>query len=162
MIPGKSLENFGGLFPLGLFNNNISLQDARFLFAKYYLASSIITNAQKNFIIQNNKEFYTKYKNIYAQNIDLKNKLSVLSNEKKRLKNIIINLDKKVKNKNLSNSKENEKISSQKMTKIEPYSKRIRRKKIEINDKYFCTFPGCNKGYFSKCSLNMHIKLKHK
>mgnify|MGYP006873234636 FL=1 len=55
MIPGKSLENFGGLFPLGLFNNNISLQDAHFLFAKYYLASNIITNAQKDFIIQNNK-----------------------------------------------------------------------------------------------------------
>ena len=162
MIPGKSLENFGGLYPLGLFNNNISLQDTRFLLAKYYLASNIISNAQKDFIIQNNKEFYSKYKNIYAQNIDLKNKLSVLLNEKKRLKNIIINLDKKVKNQNLSNIEENEKISSQKTTKIEPYAKRIRRKKKDINDKYFCTFPGCNKGYFSKCSLNMHKKLKHK
>ena len=64
MIPGKSLENFGGLFPLGFFNNNISLQDARFLLAKYYLASNIISKAQKDFIIQNNKEFYFKFKNI--------------------------------------------------------------------------------------------------
>lgn len=77
------------------------------------------------------------------------------------MKNNIINLDKKFKKINLSNNNENINTSFTQKAKSALYRKRIRRKKIEINNKYECTFPGCNKGYLSKCSLNMHIKLKH-
>ena len=161
MIPGKSLENLEGLLPLGLFNNNISLQDNNLLLSNQYLPTNIITKTQKDFIIENNKEFYNKFKNAYLQNKDLKDKLNKLLEEKKGLKKNIINLDKKFKKINLSNNNENINTSFTQKAKSALYRKRIRRKKIEINNKYECTFPGCNKGYLSKCSLNMHIKLKH-
>jgi len=161
MIPAKSLENLEGFWPLGLFNNNISLQDISLLLSNKYLSMNFITKTQKDFIIENNKEFFIKFKNVYLQNEDLKNKLNKLLEEKKRLKKIIINLDKKVKKINLSNNKDNGNISAIENAKNSPYRKRIRRKKIDIINTCECTFPGCNKGYLSKCSLNMHIKLKH-
>ena len=161
MISGKSLENLEGFWPLGLFNNNISLQDISLLLSNKYLSMNFITKTQKDFIIENNKEFFIKFKSAYLQNEDLKNKLNKLLEEKKRLKKIIINLDKKIKKINLSNNKDNGNISAIENAKNSPYRKRIRRKKIDIINTCECTFPGCNKGYLSKCSLNMHIKLKH-
>ena len=161
MIPGKSLENLEGFLPFGLFNNNISLQDINLLLSNQFLSTNIITKTQKEFIIKNNKEFFIKFKNVYLQNVDLTNKLNKLREERKRLKAIIINLDKKLKKINLSDENENGNISVIEKVKTSPYRKRRRRKKIEIINKYECTFPGCNRGYLSKCSLNMHIKLKH-
>ena len=148
MIPGKSLDNFSELLSLGLFNNLISFQDTPILIPNPFLLSNIIIKKQKEFIISNNQVFYEKYKDLYMQNVELKNKLEELITEKKRLKNNII-------------KKQNNKISTFKKNIIEPYRKRIRRKRIEINTRYECTFTGCNKRYFSKCALNMHIKIKH-
>ena len=148
MIPGKSLDNFSELLSLGLFNNLISFQDTPILIPNPFLLSNIIIKKQKEFIISNNQVFYEKYKDLYMQNVELKNKLEELITEKKRLKNNII-------------KKQNNKISTFKKNIIEPYRKRIRRKRIEINTRYECTFTGCNKRYLSKCALNMHIKIKH-
>ena len=161
MIGGKNLENFGGLLPFGFFNNTISFQDTPFVLFNQCFAKNIITKKQKDFIIQNNKEFYMKFKEIYKQNQELKSKLSQLIEEKKKLKNIIINLDKKLKKSNLLNNKKNNKINKENICKISPYKKRHRRKKSEINNNYECSFPNCNKKYLTKCSLNMHIRLKH-
>ena len=160
MIAGKNLENFGGPLTLGIFNNVISFQDTTLLLLNQCLVNNIINKQQKDFVIQNNKEFYDKYKTIYKQNIALKSKLSELKAEKKKLKNIIINLDKKLKNNNLSDKENNNKINDN-ITKISPYRKRYRRKKSEIINNYECSFPNCSKKYLTKCSLNMHIKLKH-
>ena len=161
MIAGKRIGNLEGFLPLGLLNNNISLQDINLLLSNQFSSTNIITKTQKEFIIKSNKEFFIKFKNVYLQNEDLTNKLNKLREERKRLKTIIINLDKKLKKINLSTEKENGNISIVKNVKNSPYRKRIRRKKIEIINKYECSFPGCNRGYLSKCSLNMHIKLKH-
>ena len=161
MIPGKSLNNFSELLSLGLFNNLISFQDTPVLIPNPFLLSNIIIKKQKEFIISNNQVFYEKYKDLYMQNVELKNKLEELITEKKRLKNNIINLDKKLIKEDLEDKKQNNKISTFKKNIIEPYRKRIRRKRIEINTRYECTFTGCNKRYLSKCALNMHIKIKH-
>ena len=161
MIPGKSLDNFSEFLSLGLFNNLISFQDTPILIPNPFLLSNIIIKKQKEFIISNNQVFYEKYKDLYMQNVELKNKLEELITEKKRLKNNIINLDKKLIKEDLDDKKQNNKISNFKKNIIEPYRKRIRRKRIEINTRYECTFTGCNKRYLSKCALNMHIKIKH-
>jgi len=161
MIVGRNLENFEDLLPLGFFNNTISFQDTPISLLNQCFSLNIITKKQKDFIIQNNKEFYEKFKEIYKQNTELKSKLSKLTEEKKKLKNIIINLDKKLKKNNLSDSKKNNKINKENICKISPYKKRHRRKKSEINNKFECSFPNCNKRYLTKCSLNMHIRLKH-
>ena len=162
MIPGKSLGNFSELLSLGLFNNLISFQDTPILIPNPFLLSNIIIKKQKEFIISNNQVFYEKYKDLYMQNVELKNKLEELITEKKRLKNNIINLDKKLKKNIYLNNNEKNKNNKEKSSNFSPYRKRIRRKKVEINDNYECTFPNCNKKYLTKCSLNMHIKLKHK
>ena len=164
MIAGKNLENFGGPLTLGIFNNVISFQDTTLLLLNQCLVNNIINKQQKDFVIQNNKEFYDKFKTLYKQNIALKSKLCELTAEKKKLKNIIINLDKKLKNNNLLD-KENKENNNNKINdntpKISPYRKRYRRRKSEIINNYECSFPNCCKKYLTKCSLNMHIKLKH-
>ena len=129
MIPGKSLENLERFWSFGLFKNNISLQDINLLLSNQFLSTNIITKTQKEFIIKNNKEFFIKFKNVYLQNVDLTNKLNKLREERKRLKAIIINLDKKLKKINLSDENENGNISVIEKVKNSPYRKRIRRKK---------------------------------
>ena len=161
MFAGKNLENFGGLLPFWLFNNFNIFQDTPFFKSKQSLTSNIITKKQKDFIITNNKEFYVKFKNEYNQNKELKNKYDELINEKKKLKNTIINLDKQLKNNHLSDNQENNYNNTGKEFNITPFRKKIRRKKSELDCKYECSFPHCNKKYFSKCSLNKHIKIKH-
>ena len=162
MIAVKNPEHFRSLLPLGFFNTFISFQDTPFLRTNQQLVLYNITQKQKDFIIQNNQEFYSRFKNVYMKNKELKNKLDELTTEKKRLKNNIINLDKKLKKNIYLNNNEKNKNNKEKSSNFSPYRKRIRRKKVEINDNYECTFPNCNKKYLTKCSLNMHIKLKHK
>ena len=163
MIEGKNIKSFGGPSPLEIFNNMIQFQDIPFLIKnQFLLANTIISKAQKEFINKSNTEFFTKFKIIYMKNIELNNKLNELIAERKRLKDIIIKLDKKLKNKNIINNdikNDNDSLINKNI--ITPYRKRKRRKKIEISNKYYCTFPNCDKGYPSKCSLNKHIKLKH-
>ena len=91
-----------------------------------------ISKKEKEFITQNNKLFYKEFKILFRKNIELKNKLNEVNAEKKRLYDIII---------------KKEQI--------------FKRPKHEINNIYNCSFPNCDKSYPTKCSLNMHIKLKH-
>ena len=161
MFAGKNLGNIGSLVSSGFFNNMITFQDTSFFLINQYLATIPLLKKQNELILKNNKDFYDKFRFEYSENIDLKNKLSELNNEKKRLKNIIINLDKKLKNNNVSDKIEN-KNGKEEMRKISPYRKRHRRKKSEIINKYECSYPNCQKRYLTKCSLNMHIRLKHR
>ena len=161
MIVGKNIKYFGGLSPLEIFKNMISFQDIPLLIQNQILINSLITKKEKEFINTKNKQFFNEFKIKYMKNIELSNKLNELITEKKKLKDIIIKLDKKAKKqKKTNNSKINKDFLNNKKI-ITPYRKRKRRKKIEITNKYFCSFPNCEKGYPSKCSLNMHIKLKH-
>ena len=159
MIAGKNLGNIGSLFSSKILNDKITFQDASFFLINKYLEINILRKKQNDIIQKNNKDFYDKYKSEYVENIELRNKLSELTNEKKRLKNIIINLDKKLKNNNDSDKKN--KNSKNDGHKISPYRKRYRRKKSEITNRYECSFPNCHKKYLTKCSLNVHIRLKH-
>jgi len=160
MFEGKNLVNIGTPFSSGILNDIIAFQDITFFLINKYLETNIIRKKQKELILENNKDFYDKYKIEYKENIDLKEKLIELTNEKKRLKNKIINLEKKLKNNDVSDKKENKTIKEG-MLKISPYRKRYRRKKSEIINRYECSFPNCQKKYLTKCSLNMHIKIKH-
>ena len=120
-----------------------------------------ISKKEKEFITQNNKLFYKEFKILFRKNIELKNKLNEINTEKKRLYDIIIKKEQIFNNFNTINkdnlNKDNISIS------FIPYNKkkRIRRPKNEINNIYNCSFPNCDKSYPTKCSLNMHIKLKH-
>ena len=161
MIVGNNIRYFGGLSPLEIFNKKIPFQDISILIKNQLILSNSIIKAQKEFIKEKNTEFFTKFKVSYMKNIELNNKLNELTEEKKRLKDIIIKLDKKLKNPKIPN---NDKINNNSLINkniITPYRKRKRRKKIEIRNKFYCSFKNCDKGYPSKCSLNMHIKLKH-
>ena len=120
-----------------------------------------ISKKEKEFITQNNKLFYKEFKILFRKNIELKNKLNEVNAEKKRLYDIIIKKEQIFNNSNIikkDNFNKNHIINS-----FIPYNKkkRIRRTKHEINNIYNCSFPNCNKSYPTKCSLNMHIKLKH-
>ena len=152
MIAEKNLEEFGNLLQSEFLNYFDSFRDISFLNTNVNLLPNIITKKQKDFIIKNNKEFYDKLKIVYLQNEELKHQLIELKTEQQKLKNTIINLDKKFK-KNI--------ISKEKIYIINSYRKRNRRKKVELNKNYECYFPNCNKRYLTKSSLNLHIKLKH-
>ena len=123
-----------------------------------------ITKVEKDFILKKNEIFFAEYKNLYSENIILKNKLNEIVNEKKRLNLLIIKLEQQM---DLSKKKNDEKSdncsNNGNMKIIEPYRKikRKRRRKCEIKTIYKCTVYNCNKSYPTKGSLNMHIKLKH-
>ena len=120
-----------------------------------------IKKVEKDFILKKNEIFFAEYKNLYSENIILKNKLNEILNEKKRLNQLIINLEQQI---DLSKKKNDEKNdNSGNMKIIERYRKikRKRRRKCEIKTIYKCTVYNCNKSYPTKGSLNMHIKLKH-
>ena len=108
MIVGKNIKYFGGLSPLEIFKNMISFQDIPLLIQNQILINSLITKKEKEFINTKNKEFFSEFKIKYMKNIELSNKLNELITEKKKLKDIIIKLDKKAKNqKKTNNSKIN-------------------------------------------------------
>lgn len=152
------------------FNNNlIPIQDKQNIYIDTQNISNNIIKKQKDFLNKKNKLFFRELEKLYTKNILLKNKLNEVLNEKKRLNQLIIKLEQQIKvskkinienNKNslLENNKNNERL-----TNIELYrkKKRKRRKKNEIKNLYKCTFHNCDKSYPSKGSLNMHIKLKH-
>ena len=143
-------------------NNYFLVQDK--LNAEIDKQNNNMTKAQKDYILKKNEIFFAEYKNLYSENIILKNKLKEILNEKKRLNQLIIKLEQQM---DLSKKKNNEKNdnfrNNENMKIIEPYRKikRKRRRKCEIKNIYKCSFYNCNKSYPTKGSLNMHIKLKH-
>ena len=167
MFKEKSLEVVQGSFPMQFQNNIFSLQDNQNPINNSNISANFITNKEKDFIIQNNKAFFVEYKIIYLKNIELKNKLSELIQKKKELYDSIIKLEQKFKDSQSLNEKKttnnNSNINKNLNYIFIPYTKkkRIRRKKTEIVNKYNCNFHDCNKSYPSKCSLNMHVRLKH-
>ena len=161
MIKEKNLDYFGNSLQMLFQNNMISNQDNINSTFNQQIELFKITKKQNDFIIRNNKSFYQKFKNLLLKNIELKNKLNEVTAEKKRLYDIIIKMEQKIKkSKNIDNTIINNNISNI----INPYNKRkrIRRKKTELLNIYNCDYPDCDKSYPSKSSLNMHIKLKHK
>ena len=168
MLKEKNLDYFGNSFQMHFQNNMISNQDNINLQLNQQVELFKITKKEKDFITRNNKSFYKEFKNILLKNIELKDKLNELIAEKKRLYDIIIKMEHKIKNSNNLDNKEVKSKSQNSKNNITniiiPYNqrKRIRRKKTEITNIYNCNFPNCDKSYPSKSSLNMHIKLKHK
>ena len=167
MLKEKNLDYFGNSFQMYFQNNMISNQDNINLQLNQQVELFKITKKEKDFITRNNKSFYKEFKNILLKNIELKDKLNELIAEKKRLYDIIIKMEHKIKNSNSLDNKEvkskSQNIKNNITNIIIPYNKRkrIRRKKAEITYIYNCNFPNCDKSYPSKSSLNMHIKLKH-
>ena len=86
MFAGKNLGNIGSLFSPKILNDKITFQDASFFLINKYLETNILRKKQNDIIQKNNKDFYDKYKSEYVENIELRNKLSELTNEKKDLK----------------------------------------------------------------------------
>jgi len=162
MIEKKELELIDDSSFNSFANNYFLVQDK--LNAEIDKQNNNMTKAQKDYILKKNEIFFAEYKNLYSENIILKNKLKEILNEKKRLNQLIIKLEQQM---DLSKKKNNEKNdnfrTNENMKIIEPYRKikRKRRRKCEIKNIYKCSFYNCNKSYPTKGSLNMHIKLKH-
>ena len=164
MIEKKELELIDDSSFNSFANNYFLVQDKLNAEIDYQNTFNNMTKVQKDYILQKNKIFFAEYKNLYSENIILKNKLNEILNEKKRLNQLIIKLEQQM---DLSKKKNNEKnnnfSNNENMKIIEPYRKikRKRRRKCEIKNIYKCSFYNCNKSYPTKGSLNMHIKLKH-
>ena len=164
MIEKKELELIDDSSFNSFANNYFLVQDKLNAEIDYQNTFNNKTKVQKDYILQKNKIFFAEYKNLYSENIILKNKLNEILNEKKRLNQLIIKLEQQM---DLSKKKNNEKnnnfSNNENMKIIEPYRKikRKRRRKCEIKNIYKCSFYNCNKSYPTKGSLNMHIKLKH-
>ena len=149
------------------FQSNLNhFQDNIYSSINHQIIPNYITLKQEEFIIKNNIFFYKEYKQLYKKNIELKNKLTEILEEKKSLNdkiNKFLQQNKqfsKLNNKELFNNSNNENLY---INSINSYikTKRKRKKKTEIINKYNCSYPNCDKSYPSKSSLNMHIKLKH-
>ena len=149
------------------FQSNLNhFQDNIYSSINHQIKPNYITPKQEEFIIKNNIFFYKEYKQLYKKNIELKNKLTEIIKEKKSLNdkiNKFLQQNKqfsKLNNKELFNNSNNENLY---INSINSYikTKRKRKKKTEIINKYNCSYPNCDKSYPSKSSLNMHIKLKH-
>ena len=149
------------------FQRNINhFQDNIYSSLNHQFIPSFITPKQEDFIIKNNKLFYKEYKQLYKKNIELRNKLNEIIEEKKSLNdkiNKFLQQNKKFTNLNIKElfNNSNDKIHYVNILNTYIKTKRKRKKKAEIITKYTCSYPNCNKNYPSKCSLNMHIKLKH-
>ena len=168
MIKENKIELFDISLPKQLSDDIKLFQDKLKSGSNHQFESRYITKKQKDFIIKNNKIFYEEFQKACIENIELKNKLNEINSEKKRLKELIVKLEQKMKSLNnasfneMNNNKTyfNNKFKNILTTYYEK-RKRIRRKKTEIVNKYNCTFPNCDKSYPSNSSLNMHIKIKH-
>jgi len=150
------------------FQSNLNhIQDNLYSSINHQIMSNYITPKQEEFIIKNNKVYYKEYKKLYQKNIELRNKLNEIMEEKKSLNdkiNKILQQNKNftdINNKELFNNNSNNKNHYINIINSYIKTKRKRRKKAEIISKYNCSYPNCDKTYPSKGSLNMHIKLKH-
>ena len=167
MLGEKNIEVLQNPLQIKFQNNIISNQDIINLESNQQISPLFITNNQKEFIIRNNKSFFNDFKKTYKENIELRNKLREIISEKKNLFRKIIKMEEdKIKNTKLNSQEINSNKRERNNNDINlfiPYNKRKRRrrKKKEIINKYNCNFPNCDKRYPSKCSLNMHIRLKH-
>lgn len=167
MLRTKHIELLQKSLQMESKNNIISNQDNINLESNQQFSSLFITKNQKEFIFRNNKSFFNDFIKTYKKNVELKNELKELISEKDNLYRKIIKLESKINNKSKLNNKEinsnNKEINNNDINNVIPYNKRKRRrrKKEEIIKKYNCTFPNCDKIYPSKCSLKMHIRLKH-
>ena len=169
MIEKNEPELIDDSFLISFNKNLIPIQDEQNKHIDEHNITNNIIKKQKEYLSQKNKMFFNELEKMYTTNILLKNKLSEVLNEKKRLNQLIIKLEQQIKNskkikggnsKNIIIENEEEK---DKLSNIELYrkKKRKRRKKNEIKNIYNCAFTNCDKSYPSKGSLNMHIKLKH-
>ena len=135
MIKEKNLDYFGNSLQMLFQNNMISNQDNINSTFNQQIELFKITKKQNDFIIRNNKSFYQKFKNLLLKNIELKNKLNEVTAEKKRLYDIIIKMEQKIKkSKNIDNKiikSKSQNINNNISNIINPYNKRkrIRRKK---------------------------------
>ena len=167
MFKEKYPEMVQSFLPMKFLNNIKSFQDNLNSVYNSQISPIYINKKEKEFIVSNNKAFYLNYKKIYNKNIELKKKLKELVIEKKRLFDSIIKSEQKIINSLCLNNEKSTKadlnITNNYNYIFTPFTKkkRIRRKKTEIINKYKCNFPNCDKSYPSKCSLNMHIRLKH-
>ncbi len=149
------------------YQSNINhFQDNIYSSINHQILPNCVTPKQEEFIIKNNKLFYKEYKQLYKKNIELRNKLNEVIEEKKTLNDKINKLLKQNKKFTDLNNKElfnNSNDKNHYINIINSYikTKRKRKKKTEIISKYNCIYNNCNKSYPSKASLNMHIKLKH-
>ena len=113
-----------------------------------------------------NNSFFNEFVKLYTKNLFLKSQLNKILNEKKKLSQIIIKLEQKRKKKNKEGKEVEIEINNNNINceNIIFYrkTKKIRRKKKDINYIYKCNFPNCNKSYPRKNFLNLHIRLKHK
>ena len=165
-------KKYPGLFEVPLprthSNDIIPLQAKLNMDLNQQILSLNMAEKQKNFdfIKKTNKSFFQKFGKLYSKNIILKAKLKDLCEEKKKLNQRIIKLEKQrgkdfkiEKEKKVGNSKDIHKKAN--ILSFYRKKKRIRRKKSEIKYIYSCDFPFCKKRYPTKGSLNMHKKLKH-
>ena len=165
MIPKKDPELIEVSVPMSFPKDIIPIQDKIDINLNQQFISSNITKKEKDFIIKTNKSFFYEFGKLYTKNILLKSKLNELLNEKKKLNQIVLKKENQIYKKN--NEKKYENIYNDNNKKndnnLQYYKKRkrIRIKKKEIINSYFCQFSNCNKSYPTKGSLNMHIKLKH-
>ena len=129
------------------------------------LFSDNIIPEQKEFITNTNNSFFNEFVKLYTKNLFLKSQLNEILKEKKELSQIILKLEQEKKKKIKEGKKieinDNMNINYENMI-FYRKTKKVRRKKKDINYIYNCYFPNCNKSYPRKNSLNLHIKLKHK
>ena len=129
------------------------------------LFSDNISPEQKEFITNTNNSFFNEFVKLYTKNMFLKSQLNEILKEKKELSQIILKLEQEKKKKIKEGKKieinDNMNINYENMI-FYRKTKKVRRKKKDINYIYNCYFPNCNKSYPRKNSLNLHIKLKHK
>ena len=129
------------------------------------LFSDNIIPEQKEFITNTNNSFFNEFVKLYTKNLFLKSQLNEILQEKKELSKIILKLEQEKKKKIKEGKKieinDNMNINYENMI-FYKKTKKVRRKKKDINYIYNCYFPNCNKSYPRKNSLNLHIKLKHK
>ena len=129
-----------------------------------YLFSDNNIPEQKEFIIKTNNSFFNEFVKLYTKNMFLKSQLNEILKEKNKLSQIIIKLEQEKKKKNKEGKEieinDNMNINYENLI-FYRKTKKVRRKKKDINYIYNCYFPNCNKSYPRKNSLNLHIKLKH-
>ena len=142
MIEKNEPELIEDSFLISFNNNIIPIQDKQDKLIDEHNISNNKIKKQKEFLNKKNKMFFNELEKLYTTNILLKNKLNEVLNEKKRLNQLIIKLEQQIKLSKKINSENNKNNllengdKKDKMSKIELYrkKKRKRRKKNEIKN----------------------------